>query len=54
MMWFDYILIAMFAIGAISTVTIVGQPRKPIDGGTAAWVVIVYGALIVGIVLTRT
>jgi hypothetical protein len=53
MNWFDWMLVALFAYSALLVVAQVGKPKKPTEPVTAAIVVAIDAALIVGLVLTR-
>jgi len=53
MNWMDWIIVGKLTVGALSTIAIVGQQRKPITPGVAVVVAIINGLLITGLVLTR-
>lgn len=53
MNWFDWLLVAILGVGAIVSVLLVGEERKPIAPGTAALQVILNASLIGGILITR-
>lgn len=53
MTWFDWLLVAYFAIHTVVTICLVGEPRKPILPGTAALVALGNGGLVFALVLTR-
>lgn len=42
-------LIALQAVGLLATVSSVGKPRRPLTGGTAAAIVAISSAVIVGV-----
>lgn len=42
-----WVIVGMFALGALITITAVGKPRKPLTPGTAAYVVAVNALYIV-------
>lgn len=44
--WF---LVGYWGVNAVGTVALVGKPRKPIEPGTAAISVIIFGLLIVSL-----
>lgn len=49
---FKFVLIALFAISTLATVTSIGEPRKPITSRTAAISVFLNFLLILGIINT--
>lgn len=53
MTWFDYLLIAWWALGAFMTIATVGKPRKPIDPLAAAIYAGITTLLIVGLFFSR-
>lgn len=42
--------IALYLIGALATVSVIGQPRKPITPGTAVGIVFLDGLMTAGLV----
>lgn len=46
MTWYAWVAVAFFVVGTLATVSMVGKPREPLDGGTAALVVLANGLLI--------
>ena len=46
MHWSDWVLVVWLAIGAIASVAVVGQPRKPLEPGSAVLSILITGALI--------
>lgn len=46
-----WVIVGYLIIGAVATVALVGQPRKPIEPGTAAVTVILNGLLVAGLVV---
>ena len=54
MTWFGWFLILFTLLGIAVSIANVGKPRKPLDAGTAAWVFVVQGLLVVGILLVGT
>lgn len=52
MNWMDWVLVAYFGSSAFASVAMVNRPRKPLEPLAAAIVVLIYAALIVGVVLT--
>lgn len=53
MNWFDYLLVAWFALSAFLTIALIGKPRTPTEPLAGAIAVAIQTALIVGLVLTR-
>lgn len=53
MTWFDYLLIGWWLLGVALTIAIVGKPRKPIEGSTAALTFFITALLITGPLWTR-
>jgi len=51
--WFDWLLVAWWALGAFFTICQVGKPRDPITPRQAAISVGILGLLIVGLLATR-
>lgn len=51
MTWFDWVLVSLFAIGALFTISMIGKPRKPIDHATAVMTTVIDVLLILGVVL---
>ncbi|MFA6429743.1 MAG: hypothetical protein WCV84_04580 [Patescibacteria group bacterium] len=49
-MWFKYVLIVFWIIGAIGTISMIGDERKPITKGMAIATVAVTVAMIFGII----
>lgn len=45
----DWIIVALFSLGLLLNVAQVGKPRKPLEPGTAAVIVAVNVALIIGV-----
>jgi hypothetical protein len=54
MIWIDWVLVAWLSLGVICTVLLVGEPRRPITGGLAAWSVLINGALIAVFIMEHT
>ena len=52
MVWILWAVIAWLVFSVLVVVSVVGQPRKPITAGTAAWTVVIYGAIIAALVAT--
>ena len=48
-MWFKWLLVALFALSIFLTVKDVGEPREPQSPLTAAFVVLIDGLLMAGI-----
>ena len=44
-----WVMVAMMAFGALTSITMVGKPRKPLDGTTAAVIVVAQAAYITAI-----
>lgn len=53
MNWFDWTLVAWFALSSLSAIAMIGKPRKPVDPGTAMVITAVSAALIAGLLVTR-
>ena len=53
MNWSDWVLVGWLLLGAVSVVSVVGKPRKPLAPEVAAWVVIFNAALIAMILFTH-
>lgn len=51
---FDWFLIGLWTMGAIATILMVGKQRTVITPGTAAFMVSLDAALIVGLLISRT
>jgi hypothetical protein len=51
--WYLWTLVGFFAYCAIATVAQVGKSRTPIEPGIAAILVIIYAALVAGLLVTR-
>ena len=51
MQWFLMGVAAWLALGALSSVSLVGKERKPISGGTAVVKVLIHGALVAGLMV---
>lgn len=49
-MWFKYLLIILFALGAFRNIQDIGAPRLPVTPESAAWTVVISMLLIVGII----
>lgn len=47
---FQYILIALYALGIISTISLIDEPRKPYGVKTALFSIVIYLVLIYGII----
>lgn len=45
-------LVALWAIGALRIVSLIGKPRKPITPTDAMWALVIQVALTVAVVLT--
>ena len=54
MNWFGWLLVAWWAVSALLTVGYIGKPRKPLVPSTAVVVILIYAALIVGLLAVGT
>lgn len=54
MQLFCWILAAYLAVGALLAVASVGKPKQPLTGGTAAVVVLIVAAEVVGLAFVAT
>lgn len=54
MTWVDWFLVCLFAVEALGTVCLVGEPRKPVSPGLAAATVALNAGLIILLVWSRT
>lgn len=52
MNWFDSLLVVWFGFQAIATVIMIGEPRKSLTSGQAAFGVFVNALLIWGVVVS--
>lgn len=48
-MWFKYLLLLYFALGAIATILGIGRPREPITAGVGAGVTVITILLMIGL-----
>lgn len=46
MVWQQWVLVALLALNVVLTIALVGQPRKPITPGTAAFGLVFNAALV--------
>ena len=53
MNWFDYLLIGLWAFGALTSVATVEKPKKPNTPTTAAIIVALDALLVVGLLFSR-
>lgn len=53
MNWMDWLVVAYFGVNAFGTIVIVNRPRKPLEPLAAAIVVLIYAALILGVLMTH-
>lgn len=53
MTWFDWALVGFWTLGTLLVVLTVGQPRKPITPGLAAWILVVNSLWTLGLLWTR-
>lgn len=53
MTWFEWSLIGFLGIESLLVIGYIGRPRKPITPGSAIITVVIYAAIIVGLVTTR-
>lgn len=51
MTWMHWVIVGYLIIGAVATVALVGEPRKPIEPAVAATTVLLNGLLIAGLVV---
>lgn len=54
MVWYAWVLVALFALGALATIARIDKPREPIDTGTAIATVIIHGLYVWAIVSLAT
>lgn len=52
MQYFIWFLIGWYAVASLATIATVGKPKKPTDSATAAAIVLINAAIIVGLVFT--
>lgn len=49
MTWADWTILTMLLVNMVATILLIGKPREPITPGHAAFVFVVDGAFIVGL-----
>lgn len=53
MTWFDYILLAWWALGSLLVIGQIGKPRKTLEPSTAVVVCIINGLFVAGLLISR-
>lgn len=54
MTWFGWLIMSYFMLGSLLSVALIGQPREPLSPGTATFILVMNGLLILGILSVGT